>query len=161
PGLPVSTLLGTRLKDDAGALKGVAVTGVTGSFGTWQYSLDGGAHWAAVGAVSDTSALLLRSTDKVRFLPDANASGTATLTFRGWDQPCGKAGARAAVSAPSPGAFFSAASDMLTLTVNAVNDRPLLGVGTSLAPFLPNSTPTMRSVSDLLGSASDVEQARA
>ena len=63
---------GDRITDqDAGAVEGIAVTGLNSSNGTWQYSINGGSTWLAVGAVSDNSALLLRATDKLRFVPDA------------------------------------------------------------------------------------------
>jgi len=46
---------------DAGAVTGIALTGVNTANGTWFYSIDSGGHWASVGSVSDASALLLRT----------------------------------------------------------------------------------------------------
>ena len=82
-----------RLYDvDAGAVKGIAITGLTSTNGTWQYSIDGGTTWTAVGAVSNTMALLLDASDKIRFLPDGNNGGTDTITHRAWDETAGTHG---------------------------------------------------------------------
>jgi hypothetical protein len=56
---------GNRITDaDTGSVEGIAVTGLASSNGTWQYSLDG-STWFNVGSVSDASALLLESDDKL------------------------------------------------------------------------------------------------
>ena len=41
-------------------------------------------------ALSPSSALLLRDTDRLRFVPTANFNGTVGLTFRGWDRTRGR-----------------------------------------------------------------------
>ncbi|MEH1938901.1 MAG: FG-GAP-like repeat-containing protein [Nostoc sp.] len=69
---------------DTGAVEGIAVIGVDNTNGTWQYSTDGGINWINF-AVSQTSATLLRDTEKVRFLPNPSYNGTAKITFRAWD----------------------------------------------------------------------------
>lgn len=85
----VSALLG-RMTDTVGFLKGIAITGITGT-GTWEFSLDAGKTWQAIGDVS-TNRLLLRSTDRLRFTP--MSVGTASLSFAAWDQTTGAAGDR-------------------------------------------------------------------
>ena len=45
-----------------------------------------------VGPVSDGSALLLRPADEIRFVPASRAEGSASLTFKTWDQSIGTAG---------------------------------------------------------------------
>src|SRR5262249_17991008 len=96
-GANVTALLGTAVSDlDAGAVGGLAVPGLTGpASGDWQYSVTGGKKWLPMGLVVDDGALLLRPTDKVRFVPAANFHGQAGLTFRAWDQTAGAAGGRA------------------------------------------------------------------
>ncbi|BAY79401.1 Na-Ca exchanger/integrin-beta4 (plasmid) [Nostoc linckia NIES-25] len=69
---------------DTGAVEGIAVIGVDNTNGTWQYSINGGNNWLNF-AVSDTSATLLRDTEKVRFVPKPGYNGTANITFRAWD----------------------------------------------------------------------------
>ncbi|SOD90204.1 protein of unknown function [Caenispirillum bisanense] len=127
-GQTVAALLGATVTDpDAGALAGMAITGGTGTVGAWEYSVDGGVSWVAVGTVSDGAALLLRDTDRVRFTPDGTNGGTATLTWRAWDRTSGAFGSRVdTAGAGGVGSAFSAASDTGTLTVTAANDAPTL-----------------------------------
>ena len=69
--------------------RGIAVTGLTSTYGTWEYNVGGG--WVPVGAVSDANALLLRDTDSLRFVPDAQNGEPVdpTLTWKAWDQSDG------------------------------------------------------------------------
>jgi hypothetical protein len=65
----------------------------------------------------------------VRFVPQANLSGTATLTFRAWDRSSGSAGAVVNPGAGGGSSAFSAATQSVALTVTPRNDAP---VGTSV-----------------------------
>jgi hypothetical protein len=86
-GQAVSSLITGNVSDvDSGALQGIAITDLNAGLGTWQYSLDSGASWQDVGTVSTVSALLLRSSDRVRFVPDGIHGTTASFTFKAWDQ---------------------------------------------------------------------------
>src|SRR4029078_10666711 len=78
----------------------------------------------AVGAVSDSAALLLRSTDKLRFLPAANFHGQATATFRAWDQTAGAFGKLSDTSINGGSSAFSTATRTFTVDVTPVNDAP-------------------------------------
>src|SRR5262249_4869397 len=86
-GFLVSDLLRSPLSDvDAGALQGLAVTGLGGTTGGhWQYSVNGG-DWTSFGSVSSARARLLGDNDKIRFVPNADYRGPIHLTFRAWDQ---------------------------------------------------------------------------
>ena len=65
----------------------------------WQYSTDAGSTARAdVGTVSSSSALLLRSTDYVRFVPDALNADSASVSFYIWDQSSGSTGSKVDVS---------------------------------------------------------------
>src|SRR5262249_45825971 len=65
----VSTLMSGKVTDaDTGALQGIALTSLVSSTGTWQYSIDNGTTWNGVGTVASNLALLLRSTDRLRFV---------------------------------------------------------------------------------------------
>ena len=79
--------------------------------------------------MSDTQALLLRSTDLVRFLPDAKNGNTGSITFRAWDQTSGTAGTKVDVSTNGGTTAFSTATGSSAITVTDVNDDPVLESG--------------------------------
>jgi hypothetical protein len=103
---------------DPGALRGIAVTGLTGAVsGTWEFSTDGGTTWRRLGAPSPLAARLLRAEDRVRFRPDAGFTGTAAIRYRAWDQTAGTAGLTAAVGAGGGRSAFSLATETATVLV--------------------------------------------
>jgi hypothetical protein len=163
PGDAVLALLAQAVTDpDPLALRGIAVTGLTGTAnGRWQYSTTNGKTWKAVGTVSDASALLLRDLDRLRFLPGKDFHGTATMTFRAWDRTRGTAGVRADVRDHGGTMPFSAESETAAAAVHPVNDAPVLNVNPvpRLTPVLPTETdPAGDLVSALIGgSATDVD----
>jgi hypothetical protein len=135
-------------------LGGIAVVGVAGR-GTWTFSLDG-VFFANVGVVSTESALLLPQSGYLRFTPDGGTGGTASITYRAWDESYrwwdgtrGGAGTkfttiRYVCAVPGPidpetglctdenppdvevYEAYSEAVDTLTLTMVDLNDAPLL-----------------------------------
>ncbi len=109
---------------DLGAVQGIAVNASNPGNGRWQYSLDGGSSWLNLAAVSDSAALLLRSSDQLRFVPDAVQATTASISFRAWDRSTGAAGARVDVGTPGGTSAFSTATAQGELLVSAVNDVP-------------------------------------
>jgi len=135
--------------DPNGGTPGLALTASTGH-GTWSYSTDGGTTWVAVGTLSEDSALLLSSTDRLRYTPDGINGESATLTFRAWDGSNGLAsGARVAISTVGGSSPFSQHSGTGTLTVTAVNDIPTVSGPASLTVQADQSTAlTGLSVSD-------------
>ncbi len=115
---------------DGVAVEAIAVTIVDNTNGVWQYSLDGGSSWnnfsGTTGSSVDisSSARLLNPTHRIRFVPDSNYSGTATFTFRAWDQSSGTGGGTANASSGGGSTAFSMATDTTSITVSAVNDAP-------------------------------------
>ena len=117
---------GDRITDvDVGAVEGMAVIGVDDTNGQWQYDAGGG--WTAFGAVSNTSAVLLDTTGLIRFVPNADYTGSAgNLTFRAWDTTAGADGDTGVdVSTNGTTTAYSMAMETATLTVTAVNDAPV------------------------------------
>jgi cyclophilin family peptidyl-prolyl cis-trans isomerase len=113
--------------DSATNLGGIAIYGVTGN-GTWEYSLDG-TTFTAIGTVSNTSALLLPKSAKLRYTPVGSADESPTISYRAWDATSGTSGNKvdlSATGATGGRTAFSAASDTATLTVTDVNDAPVL-----------------------------------
>ena len=106
---------------------GIAVTAVTGS-GTWQYSLDG-TTYQTLTPVSDSSALLLLSNARLRYLPNGSSSDTPSITYRAWDGTMGTNGGQADLSSSSDyGGFtaFSTATDTASITVANITDVTVL-----------------------------------
>ncbi len=121
----VSDLLGSSVTDaDPGALEGIAITALASGDGTWEFSTNGGGSWAAVGAVSDSNALLLRATDRVRFVPDGEGADAANFDFRAWDQTIGAPGSLFDATLTGGHTAFSDDVDTANITVAAVNDAP-------------------------------------
>ena len=116
---------GDRITDVDGDPEGIAVVFTGGSYGTWEYSLDGGSNWATVGSVSTGNALLLRDTDLLRFNPDGTAGTTALISFNAWDQSSGTAGNKVDATTDGGSTPFSAFWDNALLTVTDVNDAPV------------------------------------
>jgi hypothetical protein len=121
---------------------GIAITGVDDTNGLWQYSMDGGTTWiaftkggtggAAIGATTalfPTTAVLLSSSDLVRFVPtDATFTGIASITYVAWDTTSGGSnGATANVSTNPHDMVFSSAS--------ATSKIPVIG-----PPSVPSQT---------------------
>lgn len=127
---------------------GLAVTGFTGN-GTWQVRI--GRNWTPIGAVTDTNAYLLKSTDYIRFVPAANWHGTATITYRAWNIAQGPSGTRADATV---GTQFGRESATSQLIVTPVNDAPEFDLS-----VLKSFSSTPRTVADLTATgASDVDR---
>ena len=115
---------------DSGAVKGIAITATNETNGTWYYSTNGGTNWTAVGTVSAAQSLLLADNANTRlyFAPAANYNGTSTaaLTLRAWDQTSGTAGTQVDTSSNGGTTAFSSATDVIDVTVTALNNAPVL-----------------------------------
>ncbi|WP_170295744.1 DUF4347 domain-containing protein [Azospirillum brasilense] len=118
--------------DADGNVLGIAITAIDSSNGTWEYKTGAG-NWTTITGVSGASALLLASTDRVRFVPNADYNGPAAngITFKAWDQTTGTAGTTVgndttANGEQGAGGQFSVASATAGIAVTAVNDAPVL-----------------------------------
>jgi hypothetical protein len=125
----VSSFVGGITDADAGAVKGIAITGVAN--GTLYYSTNSGTQWTAVSNASNTNALLLSSdaATRIYFKPDTGFSGSASsaVTFRAWDQATGSQGTYASTAVNGNEASFSSATDTISeqvvrpVTISAVS----------------------------------------
>lgn len=134
-GQTVASFLGSSVTDvDDGAVQGIAITGTTGGHGHWEYSTNG-TTFVAFPAVSATAALLLASTDLIRYVSDGEVGETAAISYLAWDRTTGTSGVIADVSLTGGFTAFSVASDTATVTVMSVNDAPEVqsGVSTKVA----------------------------
>ena len=112
------------ITDADGGVEAIAVTAVDEANGAWQFSIDGGVSFSAVGPVSVSAARLLDGTAIIRFVPRPDANGTATFEFKAWDQSTGASGDAGIDTRTSTA--FSAAMETAEVTITAVNDAPVL-----------------------------------
>jgi hypothetical protein len=122
----VSAVVGTTISDvDAGAVEGMAITATAATNGSWQYNTGGG--WTDVGAVSNVSALLIRASDTLRFVPDGLHAGSGSLTYRAWDQTgatAGQQGTKVDVSTNGGNTPFSTTTQIAPVVVTYANHAP-------------------------------------
>lgn len=130
PGTLVSTLAnlaGLITDADAGALKGLAITTADNTKGRWQYSLNG-TTWYELGSPTGGMARLLApdASTRLRFLPNADACGSASLTIRAWDQTNGYNGLPMDTTTNGGTTAVSSATGSATIQVTCVNDPPTI-----------------------------------
>jgi len=156
----VSTLV-TMSDIDTGAAKGLAIhqAGVLAGGGKWQYSLNG-TDFFDVASVTSSTALLLAADDYLRFVPDGQNAATATLGFYAWDQSNSAtlaAGDRADVTLRGGTTAYSSLGGSSNLTVNAVNDAPVLTAHSNFASITEDDVTNTTVVSSLF-TKTDVDQ---
>ena len=143
---------------DSNALTGIALTGTNATNGTWWYSTNGGANWSTVGAVSNSTALLLSAdaNTRVYFQGNLDFNGTVSdgLTFRAWDQSSGTAGTKVSTTTNGGSSAFSSAADTAAITVIDDNFAP---VPTNDRIIVSSSTNVTISTSALLGNDIDID----
>jgi hypothetical protein len=165
-GSPIEMLLAGITDQDSGSLAGIAVTGISGSDGgVWQYSLNSGSTWNALGTPANSAARLLPATGnaRLRFVPNVDFSGDVTVQYHAWDQTQGIAGGTFdlsdALTVGGTQAFSSAAGES-TLSVFAINDAPRLNatLATVLDPVLEDDAdPAGTAIETLLGGVTDAD----
>jgi hypothetical protein len=113
--------------DVSGATPGIAVTALTGNTnGAWQYSVDDGAHWVAMGTVSLKAALLLSGSERIRFLPKAGFAGTVNMQAYAWDGTSGSATGTANLAGAGKTGGSTAFSTTVLTASCLVNTAPVL-----------------------------------
>ena len=134
---------------DTAALEGIAINSLNSSNGTWEYNI--GSGWDPVGTVTWNSSLLLRATDRLRFVPDGVNADFATVSFTAWDQTSGTAGTKVDTFTYDPIGAFSFNVEVASINVTAVNDLPVFDLdaddssggatGNHLASFAEGDAP--------------------
>ena len=124
---------------------GIAIVGnhADPAEGEWQYSLDGGASWTAIGTgVSDADAIVLAPTARMRFVPAADFNGTpGRLDIRASDTPVTPgSGVDIGSEIGGAGSHWSATA-ALRINVNPLNDAPVLS-GTPTNPTVTENGET-------------------
>lgn len=112
-----------------GDTKGIAIYSAPSANGTWQFTTNSGSSWSNITGLTSTNHLLLTgagTTNRVRFVPNTNYNGTATLLFRAWDTTSGTAGTVVAVNTTGGSTAYSSGTGTVSLTIAAVNDAPTM-----------------------------------
>jgi hypothetical protein len=109
---------------DGPVIGGIAIVAVDDANGKWQHTADG-ITWSAITA-STSSSLLLSTSRRIRFVPNASFHGTASFSFRAWDQSAGAVGGRADTTVTGGTSAFSTVQENATITVVQVDDLPTL-----------------------------------
>ena len=140
--------------------EGIAIFNADQTNGTFQYQLEGTIQWVDFANVSESSALLLDDSTRIRFVPAPNYNGDATISYRAWDQTTGTEGDKIAVAGNSGGSnTLSTERDTATITVNPVNDAPTVTNNGGVADEggLTMLTAAMLQANDADDSAADLE----
>lgn len=126
-GTLVSTLLSGAATDVNGDAIGIAVVSRDATNGTWQF-FESGIWWNfdRTAVASATQALLLPPNANIRFTPASNYNGSATFTFRAWDQRSGTAYSTGNTSANGGNTAYSSTTGTATIAVSSVNDAPVI-----------------------------------
>lgn len=121
--LPASTMITEADYLNSSSPFGIAVTATTATAGSWQYKLDGGS-WTSFGAVSSANSLLLSSDGltRIRFVP--SGAGTASFTFRAWDQTTGNNGGYANTTTNGGTSAYSTATETASIDVISASSAP-------------------------------------
>jgi hypothetical protein len=129
-------------QDNGVAIYGLSNTGPADG-GVWQFSTNAGSTWTAINTtnmtndVANATALLLRSTDKIRFVPDTDNGTTATVSYVLWDgllvNDATKYGTYTSIASRGGITNFSEGNDTATIAVTHVNDNPVLDLDSTTA----------------------------
>ena len=136
PGTTIDALLATGglYADPEGIPRsGVAVTGLNSGSGSWQYSMNGGGSWSNFVGIAPSFATLLEADgagmNRIRFTPNGDFFGTASMSFTGWDASNGRPDGSTGINAVTtdPNSAYSLQTETATILVLAVNDNPVAG----------------------------------
>ncbi|MEG4626318.1 hypothetical protein Q5691_18770, partial [Microcoleus sp. w1-18aA5] len=152
----IADLLPNIFYDEDATTKSIAVTQVDNSNGIWQYSLSDGEGWSNIGTVSQTKALLLDSSHKIRFVPNLNFVGRSSFSFKAWDGSSGTAGLTADVTKNDGQTPFSFNTETVEFHItnadprflqsqspvgqlNAISNTNISPLGNTIAEILPDN----------------------
>ena len=127
PGILVSDLLSGTVSDADNDNVGVAVISRDAENGTWQF-FEGTTWWNfdRHAEASDNQSLLLSHSTMIRFIPANNFDGTATFTYRAWDQTTGTGNDVANTATNGGATAFSSTTGTASVSFAPINDAPII-----------------------------------
>jgi subtilisin-like proprotein convertase family protein len=118
---------------------GIAIVEAEEENGQWQVTTDGGLSWTTVVNVCPYNATVLKSKpsgmNRVRFVPNRDFNGEVSFVFLAWDLTSDLQSGQMKVDITSADTVigpYSVNSATVTITVEPVNDSPVLSVGSHL-----------------------------
>ena len=112
---------------------GVAIVEADEENGQWEVSTDGGLYWSQIVNVCPYNASVLssepRGVNRIRFVPNRDFNGVASFAFLAWDLTSDHRSGDTRVDTTSADMVtgpFSVTSATVTITVEPVNDSPVL-----------------------------------
>jgi uncharacterized repeat protein (TIGR01451 family) len=155
PGTAVSNLLtslgGTQATDADGDVIAIAVTASDTANGIWEISTNDGAAYFNLNAVTAAAARQLAPDVLIRFVPNANYFGPATIAFRLWDQTAGTNMGIGNTTVNGGATAFSTLIATGLVQVLDVNEAPLLD-GAATMVMTPIEVNTFASPGDTVAS---------
>ena len=139
---------------------GIAIVEADEENGQWEVTTDGGLSWTAMVDVCPYNATVLSSVpseeNRIRFVPNRDFNGVATFVMLAWDLTSDLHSGDMRVDTTSADMVtgpFSITSAVVTITVDPVNDSPVLSPGSHLHAIhedLPVSDNSGTLVSDIV-----------
>ena len=124
-GILVSSLISGAATSGRTSEIGIAVVLRDAANGSWEYNQGGTWYnFTMSGEPSESNALLLPPAASVRFVPATNYNGTASFSFRAWDQSSGTAFGVANTTTNGGSTAFSSTTAQANISVSPVNDAP-------------------------------------
>jgi len=144
---------GSITDSDTGSVQGIAINGLGNlANGAWEFSINDGTNWTAVGTTGNSNARLLAAdpNTRLRFVPNSGFRGNAIFAFVAWDRTTGANGGTANVASRGGSTGFSSAYEYGSITVT--NAAPVLTVsGTAHLDAIPNTISSISNVGILVG----------
>lgn len=143
---------GSITDSDTGSVQGIAINGLGNlADGAWEFTINDGTNWTAVGTTGNSDARLLAAdpNTRLRFVPNPGFKGNAIFAFVAWDQTAGVNGGTANVASRGGSSPYSLAYDYGSISVT--NAAPVLTVsGTAHLDTIPNTIPSISNVGILV-----------
>ena len=142
-GISVPTLTALLDRDVDSSQFGIAIVAIDIVNREWQYTLNNGTNWLVVTADSELSSLVFRARsdmERVRFVPSLNYNGQSSFSYKLWDLTSSEVSGSSNVNTqtnPVTGPF-SVNTATARVTVDPVNDSPVLSPGLFLSPIYEN-----------------------